>query len=85
VYNQEGATFEFAVYGSNTNPGGYGDPSTTKKHGAVPLGTERFIRQWVYEYGYRWAALFAFAITDNTYTAGVWSPDSVGSCPYANW
>lgn len=50
-------------------------------------GQQRFIAQYVYENDYEYAhlgLLTRYATDVGTTVTGVWSPDSVGSYPYAN-
>ncbi len=63
-----------------TSPGGYGAP-------IIYPDQKRLIRQNVCEWGYDYAFIAASAPTPGAAgacPAGLWSPDSVGSYPYAN-
>lgn len=50
----------------------------------VSPGQKRLIHTYVYENGYRSCALASIANPYSGWSTGVWSPDSIGSYPYAN-
>lgn len=55
-------------------------------HAIIPRSTERFITNYVYEWGYKpcWLRIYAGAENVSGMVSGLWSPDSVGSYPVAN-
>lgn len=59
---------------------------TKGSYAVIPSGAQRFITNYVYEWGYRNCKL---SIRSNisgasTTLSGYWSPDSIGSCIVAN-
>lgn len=74
----------FSVVGFSQSYGGIRYTSDTKKAGRIDVGQKRLLRQWVYENGHAYCALYAASIYNNSYSNGLWSPDSIGSYPYAN-
>ena len=51
----------------------------------IPVNAQRLLKQYVYEWGFRYAFLGGCNNTyPKQYIAGVWSPDSVGWYPSAN-
>lgn len=67
---QNGPWYNQTCYASTGKSGGYANASR--------VGQWR-IRQNVYENGFRWARLSAWANNGPTYIAGEWSPDSYGT------
>lgn len=84
VYNKEGASFMFKVYGYSHSNGGYEYKGDTRQAGRIDVGQRRFLRQWVYENGHAYCALYSASIYNYSESSGLWSPDSIGSYPYAN-
>lgn len=80
IYNKCGIQISVLSYSqSNVN-------CTKSSYALIPANSERFITNYVYEWGYRNCKL---SIRGNIPGAsvkleGVWSPDSVGSYPVAN-
>ncbi len=68
--SSNGPWYNQTCYASTGKSGGYAN--------ATRVGQWR-IRQNVYENGFRWARLSAWANNGTTYIAGEWSPDSYGS------
>lgn len=80
---------KYRVMGSNnqSTPSIYATNYTRNSYGTISVGQERFISQYVYEKGQKYAFLSTpkVASGDPTGTAsGVWSPDSVGNYLYCN-
>lgn len=84
VYNKEGSSFMFIVVGYTSINSISGYPNDTRNPGRIDVGQRRFLRQWVYENGHGYCGLYAASIYANSYSKGLWSPDSIGSYPYAN-
>lgn len=59
---------------------------TKNDHAIIPSGRERFITNYVYEWGHRscFLRIYAGAEKASGILKGVWSPDSVGSYTVAN-
>lgn len=75
---------DFKVIGRLYN-GNWEDCTKNKGVATVSPGQKRRIRQYVYEWGYPQCFLSGDKQEDGQGSAnGFWSPDSVGSDPYAN-
>lgn len=78
----------FVIFGTN-NPVTYPDINTLTnctlgEKAKVGLGEEREVRQYVYEWYYQYAYIGGSSQSyPEQYAIGVWSPDCVGSYPYA--
>lgn len=84
--NPSGGTY-YSIHGGYTESieGGY--RNCTKNDSAIIYaGQKRRIRQYVYEWGYPYAfiGLAPSSGQSGLTISGKWSPDSVGSDPYAN-
>lgn len=85
VKNTSDVNALISVYAYTTD-GYIHDASTYKgstlktKDVSIPARSERLVKQFIYELGYR----YAYVHFTGPGSHGCWSPDSIGSYPYAN-
>lgn len=76
---------KFSVLGVKLGNHGSTSVNCTKNNYVILYGGQtRLVRQYVYERGYTLCELFGDVAKLKGKTYGLWSPDSVGSYPYAN-
>lgn len=80
INNESSLRLRVITYSQN------GTNCTKNSYAVIPGNTERFITNYVYEWGYRNCRLYIRADISGSSgdLKGKWSPDSVGSCIVAN-
>lgn len=84
--NPAGGSY-YSIHGGHTSSLANGYTNCTKNDSAIIYaGQKRRIRQYVYEWGYSYAFIGLAPTSGQSGLTinGKWSPDSLGSYPYAN-
>ena len=83
--NPAGGSY-YSIHGGHTSSLANGYTNCTNDSAIIYAGQKRRIRQYVYEWGYSYAFIgLAPSSGQSSLTiSGKWSPDSVGTDPYAN-